>query len=75
VGRLNAYAFPTSASVIAQWLLGRKYLENWLVWIVVNVVSVSLFAYKGLWLTTLLYGIFVVLSVMGWCAWRRLIPD
>ena len=65
-------AFPTAASLIGQWLLGRKYVENWLVWIVVNVVSVALFAYKGLWLTVILYGIFIVMSVYGWRAWRRL---
>jgi nicotinamide mononucleotide transporter len=66
-------AFPTAASVIGQWLLGRKYLENWIAWIVVNVVSVGLFAYKGLWLTVILYAIFVAMSVVGWRAWRRLV--
>ena len=65
-------AFPTAASVLGQWLLGRKYLENWLAWIVVNVVSVGLFAYKGLWLTVILYTIFIVMSVFGWRAWQRL---
>ena len=65
-------AFPTAASVIGQWLLGRKYIENWLAWIVVNVVSVGLFAYKGLWLTVLLYALFVLMSFMGWRAWRRI---
>ncbi len=65
-------AFPTAASVIGQWLLGRKHVENWAVWIVVNVVSVALFAYKGLWLTVLLYLVFIVLSVQGWRAWHRL---
>ncbi|RYX93194.1 MAG: nicotinamide riboside transporter PnuC [Comamonadaceae bacterium] len=63
-------AFPTSLSLVGQYLLGRKYAENWLVWIAVNVVSVGLFAYKGLWLTVILYSIFVVLSVAGWRAWR-----
>ena len=65
-------AFPTAGSVIGQWLLGRKHVENWAVWIVVNVVSVGLFAYKGLWLTVLLYAVFIVLSVQGWRAWTRL---
>ncbi len=65
-------AFPTAASVVGQWLLGRKYVENWLTWFVVNVVSVALFAYKGLWLTVILYSIFIVMSVFGWRAWRRL---
>ena len=64
-------AFPTAGSVIGQWLLGRKHVENWTVWIAVNVVSVALFAYKGLWLTVLLYLAFIVLSVQGWRAWSR----
>lgn len=67
-------AFPTAASVIGQWLLGRKYIENWPAWIVVNVVSVGLFAYKGLWLTTLLYGLFIAMSFIGWRAWQRMLP-
>lgn len=66
-------AFPTALSVIGQWLLGRKYLENWLAWLVVNVVSVGLFASKGLWLTVVLYGLFAVLSVAGWRAWARMV--
>ncbi len=63
-------AFPTAASGVGQFLLGRKYIENWLVWIVVNVVSVGLFAYKGLWLTVILYTLFIALSAVGWRAWR-----
>jgi nicotinamide mononucleotide transporter len=64
-------ALPTVASVAGQWLLGRKYIENWPVWLGVNVVSVALFAYKGLWLTAVLYALFAVLSVVGWRAWNR----
>lgn len=64
-------AFPTAASLVGQVLLGRKHPENWLIWLAVNVVSMGLFAYKGLWLTTLLYGLFTVLSVVGWRAWRQ----
>jgi nicotinamide mononucleotide transporter len=65
-------AFPTAGSLVGQWLLGRKYVDNWLAWVVVNIVSVALFAYKGLWLTVLLYLIFIAMSVVGWRAWRRL---
>ena len=65
-------AFPTAASVLGQWLLGRKYIENWPTWLVVNIVSVALFAYKGLWLTVLLYAVFIVMSVAGWRAWQAL---
>jgi nicotinamide mononucleotide transporter len=63
-------ALPTAGSVAGQFLLGRKLIENWLVWLAVNVFSVGLFAYKGLWLTALLYALFAALSVAGWRAWR-----
>jgi nicotinamide mononucleotide transporter len=65
-------ALPTVASITGQILLARKIVENWPVWLAVNVFSVGLFAYKSLWLTALLYAIFAVLSWAGWQAWRRL---
>ena len=55
-------------------LFRSKYVETWPTWVVVNVVSVALFAYKGLWLTTLLYTVFLALSFVGWRAWRALAP-
>jgi len=64
-------AFPTAASLVGQFLLGRKFIENWAVWIMVNVASVGLFAYKALWLTVALYAVFIVLSAAGWRAWRE----
>lgn len=64
-------AFPTAISLVGQFLLGRKYIENWAAWIIVNAVSVALFVHKGLWLTVLLYAVFIVLSVVGWRAWQR----
>ncbi|MEO6363406.1 MAG: nicotinamide riboside transporter PnuC [Caldimonas sp.] len=64
-------AFPTAASVIGQVLLGRKYIENWPTWIVVDLVGAALFAYKGLWLTVLLYALFTIMAVVGWRAWSR----
>lgn len=67
-------AFPTAVSLVGQFLLGRKYIENWLVWIIVNAVSVGLFIHKGLWLTVGLYAVFIALSVVGWRAWRARLP-
>ena len=65
-------ALPTVGSIAGQYLLGRKYIENWPTWLAVNVVSVVLFVARGLWLTVLLYAIFAVLSVVGWRAWGQL---
>jgi nicotinamide mononucleotide transporter len=65
-------ALPTVGSVAGQLLLGRKLIENWPTWLLVNVFSVGLFAFKSLWLTVLLYAIFAIMSAYGWRAWRRL---
>ena len=67
-----ADALPTAGSVAGQWLLGRKYVENWPVWVAVNLFSIGLFAYKGLWLTVLLYALFARLALWGWRQWQRL---
>ena len=63
--------FATGVSLVGQFLLGRKFIENWLAWIAVNIVSVGLFIHKGLWLTVGLYAVFTVLSVAGYLAWRQ----
>jgi len=67
--------FATGLSLVAQFLLGRKFVENWLVWLAVNTVSVGLFIHKGLWLTVGLYTVFALLSVAGYLAWRRRLPS
>ena len=48
-----------------------RVVENWPVWIAVNAVGVSLFAYKGLWLTVGLYALFALLAAIGWRAWAH----
>ena len=64
-------AFPTAFSLVGQYLLAHKRLENWAVWIMVNIVAAGLFAWKGLWLTTLLYLAFIALSAVGWRTWAK----
>ena len=64
-------ALPTVGSLVGQYLLARKWRDNWAVWFAVNVFSVVLFASKGLWLTVALYAVFAVLSVVGWRAWPK----
>jgi nicotinamide mononucleotide transporter len=63
-------ALPTVGSITGQFLLGRKLVENWPVWLLVNLFSIGLFALKELWLTVLLYALFAVLSVVGWRVWQ-----
>ncbi len=61
----------TAASLVAQWMMTRKLVENWLVWIAVDVVYVPLLAYKGLYAFAALYAVFLGLAVKGWVDWRR----
>ena len=63
--------FTTSFSLAAQWLQARKYLENWIVWVVVDVVYVGMTISQGLMLTALLYGVYVGLALLGFRDWRR----
>jgi nicotinamide mononucleotide transporter len=61
----------SSLSVAAQLLLMRKILENWILWIVVDVLSVGIYVAKGVYLTSALYAVYLLLAVLGWRAWRR----
>jgi nicotinamide mononucleotide transporter len=67
----NIDGFLTAGSLLGTVLLSRKKVENWIVWIVVDVLYVGLYVYKGLMLTAILYGVFVVLAGIGLAAWYR----
>jgi nicotinamide mononucleotide transporter len=60
-----------SYSLVASWWQARKQIANWWLWIVVNLVYIGEYIYKGLWLTGLLYLLLVGLAVLGWWDWRR----
>jgi len=64
-------AFTTAASVVATWMLARKILEHWLVWIVVDIVAAGLYLYKGLYPTTLLYLLYSGIAVAGYFQWKK----
>lgn len=61
----------TSISFVAQFLMTRKVLQNWLLWIVVDICYVPLYLYKNLALTAVLYTLYLVLATMGYFDWRR----
>lgn len=58
-------------SVAAQIMLSRRLLENWVLWIAVDILSIGLYAVKELWLTMVLYMVFLLLAVWGLADWRR----
>ncbi len=66
-----ADGFVTAGSIVGTVLLGLKFIESWPTWLAVNAASVTLFAYKGLQLTAVLYVIFFLLAIWGWWGWKQ----
>ena len=64
-------SFTTWASVITTYLVTRKYLQNWLYWIVIDAVSVPLYIDRGLNLTALLFAVYIVIAIIGYFKWRQ----
>lgn len=64
-------AFIATLSIIAQYLLSSKILENWYVWITVDVLSVGMYFYKDLYSVAFLYTVFLVIAVSGMVSWKR----
>jgi nicotinamide mononucleotide transporter len=61
----------TAVSVVAQYLLSVRKIENWVLWIATDVVQIGLYYWKGLYPTTALYVLYLILSVLGLIEWRR----
>ena len=64
-------SFTTAASFVATWMLARKMIEHWLIWIVVDAVSLGLYIYKGLYPTVILFGVYTILAILGYIEWKR----
>jgi nicotinamide mononucleotide transporter len=64
-------AFTTALSIVATWMLAKKILEQWLVWVVVNAVSLALYIYKGMYPTTVLFFFYTVLAAVGYIKWKK----
>lgn len=71
----RADSFTTALSIVATWMLARKMLEHWLLWIIVDSVSVGLYIYKGLYITAVLFGIYTIMAVIGYFQWRNSISN
>lgn len=70
-----ADAFTTALSFVGIWALARKYLEQWLIWIVVDVVTCVLYFYKDIPFKASLYGLYVVIAIFGYMKWRRMMKN
>lgn len=68
-----ADAFTTALSIVALWALAQKYAEQWLIWLVVDLVCCILYVYKGIPFKAAIYGIYTVVAVLGYRKWLTLI--
>jgi nicotinamide mononucleotide transporter len=64
-------ALTTAASFTATWMLARKILEHWIVWIVVDAISMGLYLYRGLYPTLILFGVYTTMAVIGYLEWKK----
>ena len=60
----------TAMSFTAMWMTARKYIENWGVWLVVDVLATGIYLYKGIEPYAVLYGVYIGMAVWGWLSWR-----
>jgi nicotinamide mononucleotide transporter len=64
-------SLTTTLSIIATWMLARKYIENWLIWIVTDAISIGLYLYIKLFPTSILFIIYTVLAIIGYFEWKK----
>ena len=68
-------AFTTSLSIVAMWMLARKYIEQWIAWILVDAVCVGLYLYKDRPFYAILYACYTVIALFGYAKWKRLMKQ
>lgn len=61
----------TAIFFVGMWLMARKKIENWIYWIIGDIISVPLYFYKGLTLTSLQYLLFTIIAIYGYLAWKK----
>tara|TARA_R110002051_G_scaffold29910_2_gene69396 strand:+ start:2106 stop:2744 length:639 start_codon:yes stop_codon:yes gene_type:complete len=64
-------SFTTAIFFVGMWLMARKKLENWIYWIIGDIISVPLYLYKGLIFTSFQYFLFTIIAIFGYLAWKK----
>lgn len=68
-------SFVNALSILGLWQLSRKYVEQWLIWIVVDATSVVLYFYKGLISTPWLYLLYTIIAIFGYFKWKKMMKQ
>lgn len=64
-------SFTTAASFVATWMLAKKIIEHWIIWVIVDFVSLGLYVYKGLYPTVILFAVYTILAIFGYIEWKK----
>lgn len=64
-------AFTTVFAILATWMVVKKQIENWLIWIVVDGLSIGMYFYKGLYFTSFLFLLYTLIAMQGYFSWRK----
>lgn len=64
-------SLTTALSIVATWMLAKKYIEHWLIWIFVDFLSAGLYIYKGLWPTVILFIVYTLMAITGYFEWKK----
>lgn len=68
-------SITTAIFIIGMWLMAQKKIENWIAWIIGDIISIPLYAYKGLVLTSFQFTVFLVLAIAGYISWRNSLKE
>ncbi len=64
-------SLTTALSIVATWMLAKKYIEQWLVWVFVDALSSGLYIYKSLWPTVVLFIVYTIMAALGYMEWKK----
>ncbi|MET6989270.1 nicotinamide riboside transporter PnuC [Sediminicola arcticus] len=64
-------SFTTAVFFVGMWLMAKKKIENWIYWIIGDIISVPLYLYKGLIFTSFQYFLFTIIAIFGYLAWKK----
>lgn len=67
----NADSLTTALSIVATWMLARKMIEHWLLWIFIDALSAGLYFYKGLYPTAVLFVVYTIMAIVGYYQWKK----
>lgn len=68
-------ALTTAFSIFATWLVIKKYIENWLIWIVVDIVASGMYIYKELYFVAGLFAVMTLIAIIGYFKWKKLLQN